>query len=91
MGLQGSSTTISTSGRKRFIEVLQQAKATTVGTITEAGLESEAADAARALWRCRCRRRMAVSPSRFRGSGAFASMCRKSGAQVKVSNVGFVP
>ena len=32
-----------------FIEVLKQAKATTVGTITEAGLESEAADSAQAL------------------------------------------
>src|SRR3984885_8550574 len=32
-----------------FIEVLKQAKAKTVGTITEAGLESQAADTARTL------------------------------------------
>ncbi|MEK1108245.1 mammalian cell entry protein [Mycobacterium ulcerans] len=34
---------------KPFIEVLRQAKATTVGTVTEAGLESETADTAQAL------------------------------------------
>src|SRR6516164_2496369 len=32
-----------------FIDVVKQAKATTVGTITEAGLESETADTAQAL------------------------------------------
>jgi Mce-associated membrane protein len=74
-----------------FIDVLKQARAKTVGTITEAGLESETADSARAL--------VAVSVQTSNGGESeqvprawrMRIDVRKVGDQVKVSNVGFVP
>jgi len=74
-----------------FIEVLQQAKATAVGTITQAGLESETADTAQAL--------VAVSVQTSTGGEAdpgprawrMRITVQKVGDQLKVSNIGFVP
>ncbi|BBY01085.1 Mce associated membrane protein [Mycobacterium seoulense] len=73
-----------------FIEVLQQAKATTVGTITEAGLESQTPDTAQAL--------VAVSVLTSNAGEAdpvprvwrMRITVQKIGDQVKVCNVGFV-
>jgi Mce-associated membrane protein len=74
-----------------FIDVLKQARAKTVGTITEAGLVSETADSARAL--------VAVSVQTSNGGESelvprawrMRIDVQKVGDQVKVSNVGFVP
>jgi Mce-associated membrane protein len=74
-----------------FIDVLRQAKSTTVGTITEAGLESETPDSAQAL--------VAVSVQTSNAGGAdqeprawrMRIYVQRVGDQVKVSNVGFVP
>jgi Mce-associated membrane protein len=74
-----------------FIDVLRQAKAKTVGTITEAGLESDTGDSARALVALS----VVTSSSDENAQGPREWRMRidvqKVGDQVKVSNVGFVP
>jgi Mce-associated membrane protein len=74
-----------------FIDVLKQAKAKTVGTITEAGLESDSGDSARALVALS----VVTSSSDENAQGPREWRMRidvqKVGDQVKVSNVGFVP
>jgi Mce-associated membrane protein len=74
-----------------FIEVLKQAKATTVGTITEAGLESETADTAQALVALSVQTSNAGVPEQVPRSWRMRIHVQKIGDQVKVSNVGFVP
>ena len=73
-----------------FIEVLQQAKATTVGTITEAGLESETADAAQALVAVSVQTSNAGENDPVPRVWRMRITVQKVGDQVKVSNVGFV-
>jgi Mce-associated membrane protein len=74
-----------------FIDALKQAKAKTVGTITEAGLESQTADSAQALVALS----VLTSSSDENAQGPREWRMRidvqKVGDQVKVSNVGFVP
>lgn len=76
---------------KAFIEVLKQAKATTVGTITDAGLESETADTAQALVAVSVQTSNAGEPEQVPRAWRMRIYVQKVGGQVKVSNVGFVP
>jgi Mce-associated membrane protein len=73
-----------------FVEVLQQAKATTVGTITEAGLESETADGAQALVAVAVQTSNAGEADPVARAWRMRISVQKVGDQVKVSNVGFV-
>lgn len=74
-----------------FIEVLKQAKASTVGTITEAGLESQAADSAQALVEVSVQTSNAGENEPVPRLWRMRITVAKIGDQVKVSNVGFVP
>ena len=74
-----------------FIEVLKQAQAKTVGTITEAGLESETTDSAQALVAVSVQTSNAGEPEQVPRAWRMRIDVQKVGDQVKVSNVGFVP
>ncbi|AYE98868.1 mammalian cell entry protein [Mycobacterium paragordonae] len=74
-----------------FVEVLKQAKASTVGTITEAGLESQAADSAQALVEVSVQTSNAGENEPVPRLWRMRITVAKIGDQVKVSNVGFVP
>lgn len=74
-----------------FIEVLKQAKAKTVGTITEAGLESETTDSAQALVAVSVQTSNGGEPEQVPRAWRMRINVQKVGDQVKVSNVGFVP
>jgi Mce-associated membrane protein len=74
-----------------FIEVLRQAKATTVGKITEAGLESQTADSAQALVAVSVQTSNAGESDPVPRAWRMRITVQKVGDQVKVSNVGFVP
>ncbi len=73
-----------------FIEVLQQAKATTVGTITEAGIESQTANTAQALVAVSVRTSNAGETDPVPRVWRMRITVQRVGNQVKVSNVGFV-
>ncbi|BBX44770.1 Mce associated membrane protein [Mycobacterium cookii] len=74
-----------------FIEVLKQSKAKTVGTITQAGLESETADSARALVAVSVLTSDAAAAQQVPREWRMRIDVQKLGDQVKISNVGFVP
>ena len=74
-----------------FIDVVKQAKATTVGTITEAGLESETADTAQALVSVSVQTSNAAESNQEPRAWRMRVYVQRVGDQVKVSNVGFVP
>jgi Mce-associated membrane protein len=74
-----------------FIEVLRQAKATTVGKITAAGLESETPDSAQALVAVSVQTSNAGESDQVPRAWRMRITVQKVGDQVKVSNVGFVP
>lgn len=74
-----------------FIEVLKQAKATTVGTITAAGLESATAETARALVTLSVQTSNDGVPEQVPQTWRMRISVQKVGEQIKVSNVGFVP
>src|SRR6516165_3405571 len=74
-----------------FIDVVKQAKATTVGTITEAGLESETADTAQALVAVSVQTSNAAETNQEPRAWRMRIYVQRVGDQVKVSNVGFVP
>lgn len=73
-----------------FVEVLQQAKATTVGTITEAGLESVTGDTAQALVAVSVRTSNAGEADPVPRIWRMRVTVQRAGDQVKVSNVEFV-
>lgn len=73
-----------------FIEMLKQAKATTVGTITEAALESQAKDTAQALVAVSVQTSTAGEPDQAPRAWRMRVSVQRVGDQVKVSNVGFV-
>ena len=73
-----------------FIEVLQQAKASTVGRITESGLESETADGAEVLVAVAVQTSNAGEPDPVTRAWRMRISVRKIGDHVKVANVGFV-
>jgi Mce-associated membrane protein len=74
-----------------FIDVLKQAQAKTVGTITEAGLESETSDSAQALVAVSVQTSNAGEVEQVPRAWRMRINVQKVGDQVKVSNVGFVP
>ncbi|OBI98873.1 mammalian cell entry protein [Mycobacterium alsense] len=74
-----------------FIEVLKQAKATTVGSITEAGLESETADTAQVLVAVSVQTSTAAESDQAPRAWRMRVSVQRSGGQVKVSDVRFVP
>jgi Mce-associated membrane protein len=74
-----------------FIEVLKQAKAKTVGTITEAGLESDTPDSAQALVAVSVQTTNAGETEPVPRAWRMRITVQRVGDQVKVSNVGFVP
>ncbi|WP_084042527.1 MULTISPECIES: mammalian cell entry protein [Mycobacterium] len=73
-----------------FIEVLQQTKATTVGTIKEAGLESQTADGAQVLVAVAVQTSNAGEADPVPRGWRMRISVQRVGDQVKVSNVGFV-
>lgn len=73
-----------------FVEVLRQAKATTVGTVTEAGLESLTGDTAQALVAVSVRTSNAGEADPVPRVWRMRITVTRVGGQVKVSNVGFV-
>lgn len=73
-----------------FIDVLKQAKAKTVGTIKEAGLESETADSAKALVAVYVLTSSGDQPGQTPREWRMRVDVQRVGDQVKVSNVGFV-
>jgi Mce-associated membrane protein len=74
-----------------FIEVVRQAKATTVGKITEAALESETPDSAQALVAVSVQTSNAGESDPVPRAWRMRITMQRVGDQVKVSNVGFVP
>ena len=74
-----------------FIEVLKKAQAKTVGTITEAGLESQTADSAQALVAVSVQTSNAGEPEQVPRAWRMRIDVQTVGDQVKVSHVGFVP
>ena len=74
-----------------FIDVLRQAKATTVGKITEAGLQSETPGSAQALVAVSVQTSNAGESDPVPRAWRMRITVQRVGDQVKVSNVGFVP
>ena len=73
-----------------FVDVVKEAKSTSVGTITEAGLESERADSAQVLVAVTVKTSNVDAPNRIHTHGGCASRAERVGDQAKVSNVEFV-
>ena len=73
-----------------FIDVVKKAKSTTVGTITEAGLESQTADDARVLVAVTVTTSNAGAPQPDPHAWRMRISVQKVGDQAKVSNVEFV-
>jgi Mce-associated membrane protein len=74
-----------------FIEVLKQAKAKTVGTISEAALESETTDSGQALMIVSVQTSNNGEAEQVPKEWRMRIDLQKIGDQVKVSKVGFVP
>ncbi|MCV6973922.1 mammalian cell entry protein [Mycobacterium bourgelatii] len=73
-----------------FIEVLQQAKATTVGAISESGLESQTGDTAQALVAVSVRTSNDGEDDPIPRVWRMRITVERVGDQVKMSHVGFV-
>lgn len=73
-----------------FIEVVKQAKSTSVGAITEAGLESEEGGHARVLVAVAVKTSNAGAPEQDPRAWRMRITVQKDGDQAKVSNVEFV-
>ena len=73
-----------------FIDVVKQAKAKTVGTITAAGLESETANSARTLVAVSVQTSNDGAPEQDPHEWRMRIDVSRIGAELKVSNVGFV-
>ncbi len=73
-----------------FIDAVQQSKAKTVGSVVEAGLESEATDTARALVAVTVQTSNATGPDQVERSWRLRIDVQRVENQVKVSNVQFV-
>jgi Mce-associated membrane protein len=73
-----------------FIEAVKQAKSTSVGTITEAGLESEEGGHARVLVAVAVKTSTAGAPEQDPRAWRMRITVQKDGDQAKVSNVEFV-
>ena len=90
-GRRDSSTTTSPSGHSRSSMWSSKAKSTTVGTITEAGLESETAGTAQVLVAVTVKTSNAGAPEQDPRAWRMRISVQKVGDQAKVSNVEFVP
>jgi Mce-associated membrane protein len=73
-----------------FVEAVKQAKSTSVGTITEAGLESEEGGHARVLVAVAVKTSNAGAPEQDPRAWRMRITVQKDGDQAKVSNVEFV-
>ena len=74
-----------------FIEVVKQARSTTIGTVTEAGLESQTSDTAQVLVAVSVMTSNAGAPQQNPHEWRMRIVVQKIGDQDKVSNVEFVP
>jgi Mce-associated membrane protein len=74
-----------------FVEVVKQAQSKSVGTIAEAGLESESADGAQVLVAVTVKTSNAGAPDQAPRAWRMRSSVQKVGDEAKVSNVEFVP
>jgi Mce-associated membrane protein len=76
---------------KAFADVVKQAKSKSVGTVTEAGMESESADQAQILVAVSVRESTVGAPQQEPRGWRMRVTVQKIGNDVKVANVGFVP
>ncbi|SEA61192.1 MULTISPECIES: hypothetical protein [unclassified Mycobacterium] len=76
---------------KPFVDVVKQTKSVSVGTITEAGLESVTADGAQVLVAVAVKTSNAGTPDQQPRAWRMRVYVQKVGAGAKVSNVEFVP
>jgi Mce-associated membrane protein len=74
-----------------FVELVKKAKSITVGTVTEAGLESDTADSAQALVAVTVTTSNAGTAEPNPRAWRLRVFVQKVGDQAKVSNVEFVP
>jgi Mce-associated membrane protein len=73
-----------------FVDAVKKAQSTSEGTVTEAGLESVAGDEAQAIVAVSVKTSVAGAPEQQPRSWRMRLTVEKSGADVKVANVGFV-
>ena len=73
-----------------FVDAVKRAQSTSEGTVTEAGLESVAGDEAQAIVAVSVKTSVAGAPEQQPRSWRMRLTVEKSGADVKVANVGFV-
>jgi Mce-associated membrane protein len=76
---------------KSFVDVVKQAKSTSVGTVTEAGVESESTDQAQLLVAVTVQETNAGAAQQQPRGWRMRVTVQKVGNDVKVANVGFVP
>jgi Mce-associated membrane protein len=74
-----------------FTEVVRQVRSTSVGTVTEAGLESESADEAQVLVAVAVHTTIEGQPEQQERPWRMRILVQKVGDDTKVSNVEFVP
>ena len=74
-----------------FIDVVKRAQSTSVGTVTEAGVESETANDAKVLVAVSVKTSIASAPEQNPRAWRMRVSVQKVGEDVKVSNVEFVP
>jgi Mce-associated membrane protein len=74
-----------------FTEVVRRVRSTSVGTVTEAGLESESADEAQVLVAVAVHTTIEGQPEQQERSWRMRILVQKVGDDTKVSNVEFVP
>lgn len=79
------------SRAKPFVEVVKQSKSKSVGTVTEAGVESETTDSAQILVAVAVKTTNAGSSDERPRAWRMRLAVTKVGAEAKVSNVEFVP
>lgn len=76
---------------KPFVEVVKNAKSASVGTVTDAGVESVTGDEAQVILAMSVKTSMAGQPDSAPRSWRMRLTVRNDGDQAKVSNVVFVP
>ncbi|BBY02431.1 Mce protein [Mycobacterium seoulense] len=76
---------------KPFVDVVKKAQSTSVGTITDAGLESQSGDEAQVLVAVSVKTSNAVAAEQDPRHWRMRITVQKVGGGAKVSNVGFVP
>jgi Mce-associated membrane protein len=74
-----------------FIDVVKQAQSTSVGTVTEAGVESVTGDSAQILVAVSVKTSNIGAPEQKPRSWRMRINVRRVGDEAKISNVGFVP